>query len=249
MPKWSSEKTPSKYRHLEKRLEALNQTLNSLPKPEIDFYALSPKQRDLIEIFQNCMRIVFNSEEFNSYSSTSEEIRMRNFNQLINHKLNEIIDEGDILELTRILNDPPQLIQKNYQPFHNPIYPPNLITFLCKQQDLYAWIPQPGKLLPLQLTWVAWDELMSIMQKHGYNFELDDVSELRPLNEWPLTDKRTIVHLYLEMIASEETRKKFLAVQDYNGKTAPIRKRLSLRDNNERRYGVVNKKVVLLKDE
>ena len=248
MPKWSSEKTPSKYRHLEKRLEELNQTLNSLPKPEIDFYALSPKQRDLIEIFQYCMRIVFNSEEFNSYSSTSEEIRMRHFNQLLNHKLNEIIDEGNILELTRILNDPPQLIQKNYQPFHNPIYPPNLINFICEQQDLYAWIPQPGKLLPLQLTWVAWDELMSIMQKHGYNFELDDVSELRPLKEWPLTDKRTIVHLYIEMIASEETKNNFLAVQDNIGKRLPIRKRRSL-SSSKQRYGFINGKVVRLKDD
>lgn len=248
MPKWSSEKTPSKYRHLEKRLDALNQTLNSLPTPQIDFFALSYKQRDLFEIYQHCAIRVLKSDEFMSYDKASEYRQFEIVNNQLNQKLNELLDENDILELANILKNPPQLIQKDYQLFHNPIYPPNLMHFLSEQQDLYGWIPQPGRLLPLKLTWVAWDELMSLMVKHGYNFDLDDVSKIRPLKEWPVTDKRTIVHLYLEMIASEETRKNFLAVQDYNGKPAPIRKRLALK-NNERRYGVVNKKVILLKDE
>lgn len=248
MPKWSSEKTPSKYRNLEKRLEALNQTLNSLPKPQIDFFALSYRQRDLIEIYLHCAMRVLKSDEYRNYDQNSEDTKLEVFNNQLIQKLKENVDENDVLELAKILNNPPQLIQKNDQLFHNPIYPPNLMDFLAEQQGLYGWIPQPGRLLPLQLTWVAWDELMSLMAKHGYNFDLDDVSRVRTLKEWPMTDKRKIVHLYLEMISSEETRNKFLAVQNYDEKILPIRKRLTLRDN-ERRYGVVNKKVVLLKDE
>jgi hypothetical protein len=223
LPRWSSEIVPAKYRHFQKRLDAINATLSELPKPSLDFSALKPKQRDLIEIYYRCLLKVKRNQNFEN-------------------------DKNEISETCKILKDPPLLISKEDIRFWEREHPPHLMNFLSEQQNLYKWIPSPGNLWPSQLTWVAWDELLNLLIKYQYDFNFDDVSTIVALNDWAISDKQKIVHLYLEMITSEETKRKYLAFQNYTGGPPAIRKRLPLW-NNESRYRFRNGKVELLEDE
>jgi hypothetical protein len=174
------------------------------------------------------------SEHLTRYSQLPDDIKKEEKNKDFNEKIKSIISPSDFSELVHLLHDPPQLIKKDYDILIERSHPRHLIDFLSEQQNLYAWIPGPSRLAPSQLTWVAWDELLSLMTKHGYDFNSDDTSKLRPLKEWPVKEKQKVVHLYLEMVTFEEIKNKFLAVQKYNGEPPPIRKRVSLW--NESRY-------------
>lgn len=246
MPRWSSEIVPAKYRHFQKRLDAINATLSELPKPSLDFSALKPKQRDLIEIYYRCLLKVKRNQNFENDKNIDMQGTI--IKQELLHKLSVFMTENEISETFQILKDPPLLISKEDIRFWEREHPQHLMNFLSEQQNLYKWIPSPGKLWPSQLTWVAWDELLNLLIKYQYDFNFDDVSTIVALNDWAISDKQKIVHLYLEMITSEETKRNYLAFQNYTGGPPAIRKRLPLW-NNESRYRFRNGKVELLEDE
>lgn len=232
MPKWSSNSFPSKYRHLQKRIEAIEEAVNALPKPTIDFFALSSKERDLIDTYYHYIFVLREKQKTNGIERGIDKNKNENYNRELFALLRQTLNEDEISELLILLKNIPSRIARHVDAFWNRDHPPQLMSFLSEQQELHAWIPGPSKLAPWQLTWVAWDELLSLMTKHGYDRQSDDVSKLRPLKQWPMNEKKKIVHLYLEMISSEQIRSEYLAVQDYDGDPPPIRKRLSLQSES-----------------
>lgn len=226
MPKSLSESIPVKYRHLQKRLDAIDKTLRSLPHENIDFFALLPKQRDLIEIYYRCIVESSNKDNLDRNDKVSEKDKLDQQTEIFRQELKKILSEDEICELVDLLNDPPQIIQRDYDMLPERRHPAKLMHFLSEQQDLYAWIPGPGRLWPPRLTWVAWDELLTLMMRYGYDQDADDTSKVKSLSEWQTGDKRQIIHLYLEMIVSDEIRNEFRAVQNYVGEPPPIRQRL-----------------------
>lgn len=232
MPKWSNDTFPAKYRHLAKRIEAIEEAVRALPKPTLDFFALSPNERDLIDTYYHYIFVLREKQNTDGIERGINNNKDENYSRDLLALLKQTLTEDEINELLILLKNLPSRISRHFDAFWKRDHPPQLMSFLSEQQKLHAWIPGPDKLVPSQLTWVAWDELLSLTTKHGYDLQSDDVSKLRPLKQWPMNEKKKIVHLYLEMISSEDIRNEYLAVQDYDGDPPPIRKRLSLQSES-----------------
>lgn len=232
MPKWSSDTFPSKYRYLQKKIESIEEALKALPQPRLDFFALSPKERDLVEIYFRCEFAIVDKQNTHTIKQEPNQYQIKIPTKELLELLAETLDEDQLKELLLLSDSYPLFIEKGFTKFWERHHPRQLIKFLSQQQELYRWVPSPGELRPSQLTWEAWDELLSLVNANGYNQATDDISQLKPLEKWSPYNQKRIIHLYLEMINSKDVIASFLEAQNYIGDPPKIRKRLPIHEES-----------------
>lgn len=224
MGNWSSKRIPPKYRYLQKQIDKVLSFIENLPEPDRDFSSLSSYERDLVEFLNGAMALAIRDqyEEEKKQGYTHSVIKLDA--KLTDRYAAQYLKKEEIERAKILFKSCPNKIKakKINQWYREPKN--NLITFLSNQQNSYNWLPQ-GYLNYKNLRWVAWEELITLVRKNGYDVDNDDERNITKLDDWTVAEKNKIVHLYLEMINNEKITNRFNSQIDDSKKRYIIRER------------------------
>ena len=199
-----------KYRYLQKQIDLINESINKLPGPQIDFSVLSPRERDLLEIFYGCAykvqkEILVQSGYQSPKISFNEILKFPRFQEL----LSSYVNDKELELIANLLREGPKFISKNkivmwYREERN-----ELMSFFRNEQKLHRWLPQ-GELNEKSITWVSWDQILKVASLYGYQIDQDATNELISIQNWKRNDKNIICYRFLDMIGSEKIKDIFL---------------------------------------
>ncbi len=241
MPRWSSEIIPTKYKHLDKKLDAILDELKTFPEPRLDLASLKPEDRDIFEIFLICQIRSFRDADDQNYTLQSSPPRRVFDKEIFDELFSRYLTDEERSRIDEIITNTPDVIKK-YQPFWVREERLELMRFLREQAALHKWIPQSGFNEEV-LTWVSWERLLNLAEKHGYSRERDDILQLQPLEKWTHSDRKSIVRIYLEMNNSLAETQSFLALEKDYDKHVQLPRRLPLiEDNRGNRSSIVSKR-------
>lgn len=215
-------RAPRRYRQLQKQIDEIRDFVDSLPKPSPDYSALTPYERDLVEIYEGCLALAAreqqNEDEKQGYSN---QIIKLNINLLMPF-LSEYLSNDEIEQARNVFNNIPKTIGKKPDRHWTREAKPNLLRFISNEQNDRDWLPK-GHLNYKNLRWVGWDELLSLFKNNGYIIEGDDIRQIKSIEQWKNDEKWTLTHLYLEMIDDDAL------TEYYNSKIKDSRKRFIIR--------------------
>lgn len=221
----SNKRIPQKYRYLQKKIDEIHEFFNKIPTPSPDYAAFPPHERDLVELYHGCLALAAREQKNQLEKLGYETDTIKLDEKLFASIASQYFTKDDLLKAKELTRNAPTTIgpKKDRFWFREPIQ--NLIAYLNNAKMAYSWLPQ-GRINYANLTWVAWEELLTLLDKYGYERETDRIENVIPCENWSAADRWILIRLYLEMIDDDTITNRFNLKQGHGKKKFVIRRRL-----------------------